>query len=136
MPTQATHREIKNPQISGRYLADYMAASETAKRSIVRNAKYHAAVRVIQHDEAKVIVAKFLLSGNTNIESLLEQAALLKLRIADSQFDRDLYDHNSDYVARFAKMFGELVLPDAQVSPVGDHPAIVLNGTKVTADLQ
>lgn len=28
MSVKKTHREIKNPQITGRYLADYMAASE------------------------------------------------------------------------------------------------------------
>jgi hypothetical protein len=37
-----------------------MAASETAKRSIIRGCKYQAIARVIQHDEARLSVGKFI----------------------------------------------------------------------------
>ncbi len=46
-----THREVKSPQVNARYLADFMAASEVAKRSIIRGCKYQSIARVVQHDE-------------------------------------------------------------------------------------
>jgi hypothetical protein len=45
--TKKTHTEIKTPQMSVSQLADYMAASEQTKRSIVRGCKYRAIARVV-----------------------------------------------------------------------------------------
>ena len=42
-----THNVLKSPKISLRYLADYMAASEKARRTIIRGCKYQPIARVV-----------------------------------------------------------------------------------------
>ncbi len=133
-----THREVKDPKISLRFLADYMAAmaaSSTAQRSILRGCKYPPIARLIQHKEAKQIVSKFVRSGNTDTTELEEKAQELRKRLADSQFDRDLYDHNADYLSRFAKVHGQIGLPKADLHVPGPHGAIEINGVKVTPEI-
>lgn len=132
---QKTHREIRNPQISARHLADFMAASEVAKRSIVRNCKYQPIVRVIQHDEAKLSVAKFIRDGNPDTNGLLADAARLRERLADSDFDRDVLDHNADYIDRFAAVASSFSLPVAErMAPGKTHP-LALHGVKITTEI-
>lgn len=130
-----THREVKKPQISARFLADYMAASETAKRTIVRNCKYQAIARVIQHDEAKAIISNFIWQEERRPASLLEKAKTIKDRMADTLFDRDLFDHNADYVARFAHIWNQVDLPKAQYLFSGKGQTLSLNGVKVTTEI-
>jgi hypothetical protein len=135
MPEQKTHREVKKPQISARYLADFMAASETAKRTIVRGCKYQPIARVVQHDEAKLTVSKFIREGNGDTSPLKQAAQRLRDRMADSDFDRDVLDHNADYIDRFAKACIFLDLPDADILAPGTAPALMLNGVRVTAEI-
>jgi len=132
---QKTHREVKNPQISARYLADYMAASETAKRRIVRNCKFQALARVIQHDEAKLILSKFIRSGESDTSILAQESERLRKRMADSEFERDLYDHNADYIDTFADVSAWMMLPKADILSPGKVSPIEINGVKVTAEL-
>jgi hypothetical protein len=61
---QKTHRVRKSPQISARDLADYMEASEQARRTIVRGSKFVSTARAMQHDEAKSTVSKFIRNGD------------------------------------------------------------------------
>jgi len=133
---QKTHREVKYPQISARYLADYMAASERAARTIVRNCKYQPIARVVQHNEAKLAVGKHLREGKSDTGGLLAQAQTIRDRMADSDFDRDLFDHNADYIARFADVFSELSLPEAERIAPGRVAPITSHGVKITAELQ
>ncbi|MGB5950577.1 MAG: hypothetical protein WBG82_14770 [Parvibaculum sp.] len=129
-----THREVKKPQISARFLADYMAASETAKRTIVRNCKYQPIARVIQHDEAKAIISKFIWQEEGDTATLHAKAKTIKDRMADSVFDRDLFDHNADYITRFANVWPLINLPEAQYFFGGKGQHLTLNGVRVTTE--
>lgn len=130
-----THREVRRPQISARHLADYMAASETVKRSIVRGCKYQPIARVIQHDEAKVAVSRFIRTGDA--EALREEARQLRDRLTDSDFERDLYDHNADYIERFMSVADGLELPGgAEILAPGRAAPLELNGVRITVDIQ
>lgn len=130
-----THYEVKSPKITFRFLADYMAATEVSARTILRNCKYPPIARLVQHNEAKQIVSKFIRSVKSDTTELDEKAQELRDRLADSEFDRDLYDHNADYVSRYAKVHSELDLPKAEISSPGPHPAINLHGVKVTPEI-
>lgn len=121
--------------MSARYLADYMAATELRRRAIVRESKYHKIARVVQHNEAKLSIGKFLRSGKADVEQLISAAASLRRRLTDTDFDRDLLDHNADYIERFAKVALAIELPAAEVLIPGATPAMTLEGTKVTIDL-
>ncbi len=132
---QKTHRKVNNPQISARYLADYMAASEQAARTIVRKCKYQAIARVVQHDEAKLAASTFISGGGTDMDGLLAKAQKLRDRITEDDFERSVWDHNADYIERLAKVFPGLKLPKAELMPPGNCPAINVNGVKVTAEV-
>ncbi len=135
MSEQQTHREVKEPKISARYLAEFMAASERGARTILRGCKYQPIARLVQHDEAKVTVAGFVRSGETDTTILTQKAQSLRDRMADCDFDRDLYDHNADYIDRFATVAGELRIPDGERLPPGKVPSIKLNGVAVTSEI-
>jgi hypothetical protein len=50
-----THIRHDRPRMAARDLADYMAASEVSKRTIVRNSKFEPLLRVAHHDEARAV---------------------------------------------------------------------------------
>jgi hypothetical protein len=133
---EKTHREVKEPKISARYLADFMGASERGARTIVRGCKYQAIARIVQHDEAKITVAKFIRDGGEDTAVLTEKAQNLRDKMADSPFDRDLLDHNADYIDRFAAVVGDLELPKAELLPAGKSASIKLGGVTVTNEIQ
>jgi hypothetical protein len=135
MTEQKTHRERKSPQISVRDLADYMAASEITARAIARNAKYQPIGRIVQHDEARSTAAKFIQDDESGTSWLNEQATRLRERLADSPFERDLYDHNADYIDRLAAVWPHVMFPHATRLAPDPSPAITLNGVRVTMDL-
>ena len=133
---QGSRRRGRNPRMSARTLADYMAASERTRRTIVRDCKYRSTARVIQHEAAKMAVAKFIRSGDTDPKSLNSEAERLRERvIADSDFDRDLLDHNADYIDRFATVLPALSLPKAERQAPGQAPPIEMQGVKVGVEL-
>jgi hypothetical protein len=127
---------VSEPKISARYLADFMAASERGRRTLLRGCKYRPIARLVQHDEAKSTISKFLRDGDGNTVTLTEKAQILRNRMADSDFDRDLLDHNADYIDRFAEVFPDMELPHVEFYPPGKAPPIELNGVKVTNEIQ
>jgi len=132
-----THRLVKTPQISSRYLADYMAATEIGRRNILSACKFQAIARIVQHDEAKQTISKFFRSENPSIADLNAAAQKLRSRMADSDFDRDVFDHNADYLDRFAKVVHLVeLMPDAEILAPGQSPKIEIGGVKVSADIQ
>jgi hypothetical protein len=55
---------------------------------IIRGCKYQPVARVVQHDEAKRAVSKFIRSGRSDISSLQSEVQRLRDRMTDSEFDR------------------------------------------------
>lgn len=135
MSEAKTHRLVSKPQMSSRYLADFMAATRQGERSIIRGCKYRPIARLIQHRAAKNIIGTYLRAGKEHPAELIEQAHGLRDRMASDDFDRDLLDNNADYVKRFAHVAPNLALPSADMTLPGDCPPIVINGTEVTVDL-
>lgn len=132
-----THRLVKAPQISARLLADYMAGSERAKRAILVGCKFQPVARVIQHDHAKQTLTKFFCAENPEISDLTAAAEKLRARMADSDFDRAVLDHNADYLDRAAKVVHLMQLPDdADILAPGKAANIQIGAVKVTVDFQ
>lgn len=134
MTPKKTHRLVEKPKMSARHLADYMAATDQRRRTILRACKYQPIARVVQHDEAKLAISGFM-CGNGDLDTLTEKAFELRDRMADSDFERDVLDHNADYIDSFVAAHPDLVLPDADVLPPGTAPKISLNGVKVAPEI-
>lgn len=135
MSEYPTHRQVPAPRMGVRYLADYMAASERGKRRIVLNSKFRPLAKVIQHAEAVRTVSKFIRGGDHDIGWLQQEAERLRGRMADDDFERDLLDHNADYIARFADVVGGIKLPKADLLPPGPSGAIDIHGVRVSVGL-
>ena len=92
-----THREIPKPEISIRYLADYMAAmsrgGHRSGRRIIDGCKYRPIGRIVQHSEAQVTLSKFICSATMDVGSLSAAAAKIRARLETDDFERQLWDH-------------------------------------------
>jgi hypothetical protein len=130
--TKKTHTEISKPRMSVARLADYMAASEQSKRSIVQSCKYRSTARVIQHDEAKVVAANYLHKGVDDLPGLLARAEFVRNKLTDNDFDAEVNDFNASYIERFAAIVASVDLPKAEIAPAHKFPPIVLNSVTIT----
>jgi len=134
MPTQKTHRERRTPGIPARFLADYMDAGHRRGRTILQAAKYQPIGRVIQHDEARDANSEFMLSPGEGTAILRDKAQRLRERIADSDFDRSLYDHNAEYIDRFAEIYPLLRFPEA-IRSAPQQMSMALSVIQVSIDV-
>jgi hypothetical protein len=128
---QKTHREAPEPEISVRYLADFMAASERARRSIVEGCKYRPIARLVQHKEATVAIAGAIQKGALDGKSLKDKADFIRNKLADDDFDALTNEVNADYVEKFSEVVASIKFPDAEVLPGKVFPPFKINGVKV-----
>lgn len=136
MLAKKTHRLVKEPRISARYLADYMAASERARRTILRSCKYVSTAKVVQHDRAKAALSHYFCFELPQTGGMSHTASKLRATMADDDFDRDVLDFNADYIDRFALVADKVVLPTAERLAPGGAPPIMLENVKVSAEVQ
>jgi hypothetical protein len=127
-----THRVNTSPVMSVRSLADYMAASETAKRTVVRSSKYRSIARIIQHDDAKLAITDYLSSGTTDPGVLLAKSEYIRNKFADDDFEETMNESNADYLARFAGVVCDLHLPNAEISAGKEYVPLIVSGVRVT----
>jgi hypothetical protein len=130
--TKKTHIEVKQPRFSIRGIADYMAASEQVKRTIAQACKYRSIARVVQHNDAKLVISNHIRSGAKNAEGLIKMAEHLRNKLADDEFEKEVNEHNADYIQRFAEVFEKLELPNADLLPTKHFTAQTINGVKIT----
>lgn len=134
METKKTHREIKVPQMNARLLADFMAATDVSRGTILRKAKYQPLAPIVQHNEAKPVVANFIRSGSSDLAVLHDKAQALRDRLTDTDFDRLTCDYNADYIQAFIKTHPEIVLPKADVLQGKKGLVLDLNGVRVPVE--
>ncbi len=131
---QKTHTLVKKPSLNVRYLADYMAASEQRKRTVLRGCKYRSTARMIQHIEAKAVVTNHILNGGVEPEKLLEKAHSIQGKLAVDQFEDDLNKHNAEYIKRFYQVRDNALLPSCQIQQAGKFVDYDLNGLTLRFD--
>lgn len=102
-PTK-THREVKTPRLSDNKLADYMAASEQARRGILRSCKYQPRAAVIQHQDARKMIADSIVNGKFDPAALEKKIAMYEGKITDTEFEADVKQHNIDYMKSALEM--------------------------------
>jgi len=136
IPDKPTHRLVESPKLSGRYLADYMAASERRRRTIIRDCKYRKIAQVINHQLAKAFIADFLKKGSQQPSELNDEADRLRNMMADTPFYRDVYDNNADFLQAYADTFDSSKLPTAEIVPFDEDFKIDLNGVNLNPDIK
>lgn len=128
---QKTHYEVTEPEISVRYLADFMAASERKRRSIVEGCKYRPIARLVQHKEATITISGALQKGPVNPQALKEKADFIRNKLASDDFEALTNEVNADYVEKFSEVVANIKLPEADVLPGKVFPPIKISGVKV-----
>jgi hypothetical protein len=126
-----THVEVTEPEISVRYLADFMAASERKRRSIVEGCKYRPIARLVQHKEATIAISGAIQKGPLDAEALKEKAKFIRNKLADDDFEALTNEVNADYVEKFSEVVATIKLPDADVFPGKAFSPFKINGVKV-----
>lgn len=128
MTEQKTHDVRHNPGMSANRLADYMAASEQAKRSILRGCKYRPRARVIQHLDARESISEWLSSGASSADQLQDRMEILRNGLQGSDFDNDVAEHNADYIERFLEVRPMLPATAQEVLKPGKMQGLDVNG--------
>ena len=131
MDVKRTHTLAKQPRLSVGRLADYMAASEQGKRAIAQSCKYRPIARVVQHDEAKSIISNYLLKGKEDSDWLHLRADQVRGKLADSDFEVEVNQHNADYLDRFAEVVAEIALPKAELKVPPRFEPLAVEGVHV-----
>ncbi|MDR3536868.1 MAG: hypothetical protein P4L71_10255 [Acetobacteraceae bacterium] len=133
-PDAPTHRLNAAPCMPARALADFMMATETARRTLVRDCKYPPLGRLMQHAEARAAIGGFLLSETRDPARLVSVAAMLRAREGASDFMAAVWAHNAAYIERFAALWPAMAWPAAEATP-GGATDFRLNGVRITLDL-
>jgi hypothetical protein len=132
MEKKKTHVAVAAPTISVRYLADYMAASERKKRTIVSQCKYQPIAPMLQHQEAVAIIANALRKGTASVENLKEKAIFVRNKMTTNDFEALTNEVNADYLDRFSHVLSEVDLPKAEILPGKSFPALSIHGVKIS----
>lgn len=126
-----THRATPSPAIMLKDLADYMAASNQARRSIVASAKYTPVARLLHYKMARSIISGHVLSGNPLPGGLSDQAQAVRERLADTDFDAQLHALNGDYIDAFASQAAGFDFSGFSVAPPRQEVTPTYNGTRI-----
>lgn len=126
-----THYLVKEPEISLRYLADYMAGSERARRTLETSLKYRPIARLVQHQEAKLVITSHIVGGKADARELKEQSEYIRNKLADDDFDVIVNEANAGYVERVSQIIGDLSLPKANLAFAPKYGSLSINGVKL-----
>ncbi len=126
-----THRLVPSPEIMLPKLAEYMAASNQARRTIVRGCKYVSLARYFQHTIAKKTLSDHLEDGNPLPGDLPEKAEQIRNMLADSEFDQRIFDQNADFVLAFSDASDSFDLSGFTLTSSSESFDQSFNGTKV-----
>jgi hypothetical protein len=129
--TDKTHVLVPVAEITVRYLADYMAASERKRRSIIEGCKYRPLARLLQHKEATITISNALQSGTTDAKALQTKADFIRNKLATGDFEALTNEASADYIKKFSEVVASIKLPDADILPGKVFPALKVHGVKV-----
>ena len=136
MSDKPTHRWVKTPKMSSRFLSDYMVASEIRQRSIVRDCKYRKIARGIQHGRAKTFIANSMKGGTLSAEALHAEGHRYLEMMADNDFERETLDVNGDFLIAYGEVFSMDTFPKkSEISAVNTEIKIDFNGVEVNPDI-
>ncbi|MCA1527358.1 hypothetical protein [Bradyrhizobium yuanmingense] len=128
---EKTHVVVPEAEITVRYLADYMAASERRRRSIIEGCKYRPLARLLQHKEAQITISSAIQSGTADPKALETKADYIRNKLATDDFDALTNEANADYLERFSEVVASIKLPNAEILPGKKFPAVKVHGVKV-----
>lgn len=123
-----THTLRPSPGMSIRMLADYMTASEQAKRTLLTRSKYAPIAPTIQHDAARESIVQHLSSGGGSSDAIEQRISTLKSGLQGSPFEIEKAENNADYLERYLATTPSLPAKVQQVTAGDKMPALDIEG--------
>jgi hypothetical protein len=128
---EKTHVVVAVPEMDVRQLADYMAGSDRKKRAVLTDCKYRPIARLMQHKEARIVVASAMRNGEKDRQALKEKADFVRSKLATDDFESATNEANADFIQRFSEIVADIELPTAEILPGKVFPKLVVNGVKI-----
>lgn len=139
--TEKKYRYKATPQVSANQISEYLTASPTRRKSIIRDARFPKTAVISQYVKARDGLTTFLGDGTRSMSHLASAIdSLEKRRIKADADARPWLVKDSRYsveaINAFQLAYNKLLLPklDCRIIP-GRLPAIVRWPTKVTVDI-
>lgn len=126
-----THRVVSSPTIPIQYLADYMAASDQARRGIAQKCKYKSLARTFQHQLARKTISDHIIDGNPLPGNLSEKAQGIRELLTADEFEEKINQHNADFVDSFAANFSHATFAGFEIMAAMQIQQPTYNGTLV-----
>lgn len=127
-----THGFRPVPGMSIRMLADYMAGSEQAKRTLLTKCKFPPKAPVIQHKDAQESISGRLSRVGAVDADIAERIEILRSGLQGSDFEIEVAENNADYLERFMEQ-PFAVPPHVQETMAGNKiPALVIEGFRLS----
>ena len=112
-------------------VAEYMAASDVAKRSVIRRCKYRSLARMVQHREARAAIAHWLREGNGDPALLDAEADRIRNKLTTDDFEADVNEANAGYIEAFRSVCDDLSIPVCDMRAPGAKMALDMGGLQV-----
>lgn len=129
---QKTHILRQNPGMSLRMLADYMAASEQAKRSILTKCKFAPKAAVIQHRDAQESISDRLSRLDATDEDVENRIETLRSGLQATPFEIEVAEHNADYLEHFLENRISLPTKAQQILKGDKMPSLMIEGVSIS----
>lgn len=131
MTEKPTHRLQATPLMRAQDMAEYMVASDIAKRSVIRRCKYRPLARVVQHREARSSISAWLREGTDDTKLLSAEADRIRNKLSDSDFDDEVNEHNAGYIEAFREVCGDLAIPACDMQAPLQKMELTFSGLRV-----
>ena len=129
---QKTHTLRQNPGMSIRMLADYMAASEQAKRSILTKCKFAPKAAIIQHRDAQESISDRLSRAGARDEDIEIRIETLRSGLQATPFEVEVAEHNADYLDRFLQNPASVPLKAQEIFKGDRLQALMVEGVSIS----
>jgi len=127
-----THGFRAKPGMSIRMLADYMSASEQAKRTLLTKCKYPPIAPVIQHKDAQESIADRLSRVGATDDDIVSRSETLRSGLQGTPFEIEVAENNADYLDRYLEV-PFAIPPRVQTVERGDKmPPLQIEGFNLT----
>ncbi len=138
-PSKKKYGLNPEPRLSANQLAEYLIASPTRRKSIVKEAKFPKTLLVARYDAARTGVSNFLADPMRKIAILVEALDALKERenkAAATTWVKDDCRLSAEAIKAFQKLYGNLGLGKLDCkSVVTKQPKLSFNNVEISVSL-
>lgn len=135
------YREVTDPQISANQLALYLTAGPSARKRIIRDARYQSTAVVARYRLAREAIIKCLCDPLQSLSTVASQKIELEKKLAkpgNSSWTKDDLESSIASLNRYAATVNQTQLPKLNCKGLpGSTPPLVIAGlrVKVTPDV-